>query len=489
MKRMVTRLHIEGGCTGKSSPTFHRWYGLMAVVLLLASCTTPTATVPAVTPTATPSPTATPFPTPTTAPTPVPGVLFVDPERSLGEISPYVFGTNTGPWSFVPLELMPLAEMAGLTYLRFPGGNYGDDYDLRERQIDQFIQLCAQLGAEPSISVRLQGGTVEQAVALVQYTNIEKTYGVRYWSIGNEPELYGDYDTERYNREWRAMAQAMLEVDPDLVFIGPDVTQWTGNPSSDPKDDAGRDWLREFLAQNGDLVDVVAIHRYPFPAGLGGGQATVEQLAANPPEWERIIPELRAVVRELTGRDLPLAVTEINSHWNNALSGEATPDSLFSAIWWADVLGRLITQDVEIVAHFALQSSAALGGWGLFSPWEARPAYYVYRLYQNFGTERLYASSDDPRLSIYAARREDGAITLMVVNLSADAKTKPLEIEGRYLSAPVEVWRLDAEYQADRLDDVRLESGGAVTLPGQSATLFVLPETTAICTTCDAGSH
>jgi hypothetical protein len=55
------------------------------------------------------------------------------------------------------------------------------------------------LGAEPSISVRLHGGTPEAAAELVRYTNIEQGYAVRYWSIGNEPSLYRDYDTETYN--------------------------------------------------------------------------------------------------------------------------------------------------------------------------------------------------------------------------------------------------------------------------------------------------
>ncbi len=448
----------------------------MGVLVVLSTCTNTTSTpVPTSPPTLAPTATATSLPTPTPVPTPMPGLLYVDAAQSQGPISPYVYGSNIGPWNSIPLELLPLAEEAHLTYLRFPGGNYGDQQNLRSPQIDQFIKLCKQLGAEPSISVRLYNGTPEQAAELVRYTNIEKQYGVRYWSIGNEPELYDDYNTERHNKEWRAIALAMREVDPTIVLIGPEITQFTGNPAGDPKDSAGRDWLREFLTANGDLVDIVSIHRYPFPQGLNSAPATVAELEANPVEWDRIIPALRSVIRETTGRDIPVAVTEVNSYWSKAMSGESTPDSHASAIWWADVLGRLIRQDVDIVAQFAVQSTPTLGGWGLFSSYEARPAYYVYRLYQKFGTERRYASSDDPDLSIYAAARPDGALTLMVINRSAVERTYPLHLDNIDTTQPAEIWQFDQEHPAESPGTVTLSAETQLTLPPLSATLYILP--------------
>ena len=32
-----------------------------------------------------------------------------------------------------------------------------------------------------------------------------------------------------------------------------------------PRTSQGKDWMTEFLRANGDLVDIVSIHRYPFP--------------------------------------------------------------------------------------------------------------------------------------------------------------------------------------------------------------------------------
>ena len=453
---------------------------LVLALLVCAACgsgetaspsPSPSPTTATVVPSATPLPEPTPLPDPTSVPTPLPGVLYVDAGQRLGSVSPFVYGTNYGPWSVVPFDLQPQAEAADITYLRFPGGNWGDQHNLRPFHIDPFIDLARRMGAEPSISVRMEGGAVETAAEVVRYVNVEQGYGVRYWSIGNEPSLFDGYDVARYNAEWRAVAEAMRAVDPEILLVGPDIHQYSADFATDPKDDAGDDWMRAFLLANGDLVDVVSIHRYPFPASMSDAATTIDDLRANSREWDAIIPHLREVIRESTGRDLPVAVTEVNTHWSSAVGGEATPDSFYAAIWWGDVLGRLIRQRVEIVAHFSLHSNNSIGGWGLLGRSEVRPAYYVYQIYRRFGSALVYASSDDADLSIYAALRDDGALTLVVINLGPDERTYPLRVAGFPFDA-AQVWRFDAEHAAEQIGDQTLD--GEITLPPQSMTLYVL---------------
>ncbi len=403
--------------------------------------------------------------------------LYIDVNRSLGPISPYVYGANYGPLQTVPLDLADEAQQSGIRFLRFPGGRWGDLNNLQHFHIDMFIKLARQLGAEPSISVRLEGGTPEAAAELVRYTNIERGYHVRYWAIGNEPNLFDDYTTEDHNRQWRAIAEAMLAVDPTILLIGPDTSQYSGNPATDPRDSLGRDWVREFLRANGDLVDIVAVHRYPFPRSMANPVTTIDDLRQNAPEWSRILPALRAVIRETTGReDLPVAITEANSHWSKSIGGEATPDSLYNAIWWADVLGRLIRDGAFIVGYFDFQSNPSRGGWGLLGSYEVRPTYYTYQLYQRFGTELVYAASSIHDLSLYAALRQDGVLTVMVVNLGDEPQAYPLTLDGATMTGPAEVWRLDAEHRAERLDDLDLRDG-PLSVPGQSVTLYLIPIT------------
>jgi hypothetical protein len=405
----------------------------------------------------------------------VPGGLYVDPATGLGPISPLSFGSNYGPWSVVPPGSQDQLLASGLTYLRFPGGNWGDQNDLTAQQIDDFIGLCRALKAEPAISVRLRGGTPERAAALVRYANQTKAYKVRYWSIGNEPTLYQDYDIARFNSEWRAIALAMRAVDPQITLVGPDTHQFDAEGAI--KDVRGRytlhEFLRAFLRTNGDLVDVLAIHRYPFPTSPSAGDPTVEQLRQNAREWDALVPTLRRIARESAGRDLPLAVTEVNANWTGSFRGDATPDAPFAAVWWADALGRMIRQRVAIVAQFAVFAPQS-EGWGLLNSFSRRPAYYVYQLYQRLGQEQVYSSSDDPNSTIVAARRADGALTLLITNLADQPSTKRLTLAAGKLPAAAETWLLDAQHRAKQVDPTPLGEQAALTLPARSVTLLVL---------------
>ena len=326
-----------------------------------------------------------------------------------------MFGVNHGPWAFVTTKVLPQAIEGGFSFIRFPGGNWGDRNTMTPLEMENAASLAEMLGAELSISVRLRGGTPEKAAELVQTANEELGLDIRYWAIGNEPELYGDYDTARYNQEWRAIAEAMLAFDPEIILIGPDVTQFTGNAAADPRDENGLYWIDGFLKHNGDLVDIVSIHRYPFTSSLAASEASREQLYQSVVVWETIIPALRSKILEHTGKELPVAVTEVNSHWTNVSGQEASPDSFANAVWWADVLSRMIMQDVEVVTYFSLQSNANIGSYGLSERYGIRPTYYVYLVFKGMGQTRVYASSSDADVTLLATQCADNDIAVLFV--------------------------------------------------------------------------
>jgi hypothetical protein len=414
-----------------------------------------------------------PIPTPT-VPT---GACLVAPDIDLGPINPLVYGANHGPWAVITDQTLPYAQASGVTMLRFPGGNWGDENDLQPYHVDMFVSLAREMGSEVSLNARLFGGSPEKAADLVRYANIENDYDIRYWAIGNEPTLFAtsrgvpEYGVEQFNAEWRAFAEAMKAVDESILLIGPELHQFGPDLASTPKDPYGLDWMREFLEANGDLVDIVSIHRYPFPREGGGRAATVEELVATSAECDQIIPYLRELIVEKTGRNLPIAVTEVNSHWSNAVGGEATPDSYMNAIWWADALGRMIKNQVAMVNYFSLQSNPSTGGYGLLARSEPRPTYFVYQIYQELGETLVFAGCDDLNLGIYAATDAEGSLAVVVVNLGSADQSRPVIVEGDGLSL-VEVWRFD---QADLLQE-RTDFAGdildALHLPGYSITLL-----------------
>lgn len=414
---------------------------------------------------------------PAPAPTPIADTLFVEPGTSLGPISPYLFGTNYGPMHAVALDVLPLVENGGFTALRFPGGAWTDTADMQNFQIDQLMAFSKQVGAMPTISVRMLDGKPETAAELVKYTNIKKKYGVTYWSIGNEPNIYTqlkqadyDYTVENLNKDWRAIALAMKAADPTIKLMGPELSQWNDSYETTPKDSAQRDWMTEFLKANGDLVDVVTVHRYPMFSPTNG-PVTAQQLRENTRKWTKEVEYLHSLIKQTLGHDLPVAITELNSDPSNAQLQEASPDSFYNAIWYADSLGQLMNADAFMVNQWVLSQRTT--GLGLLKGDEVRPTFYVFPLYKNFGSEQVYAASGVTDVDIFAAKRADGTLTLMVINLSDKEQRIPLQVKGIQLKE-AEVWLLDATHNAENLGTQAFASDGTLTLPAQSATLYVI---------------
>jgi glycosyl hydrolase family 39 (putative alpha-L-iduronidase) len=462
---------------------------LVAIMaLIISGCgtaapTTPEPEIAISSPTATVTvpPTATSFPTSTPIPTAVPGALYVDPATSLGPISPLIYGSNYGPWLVVSLDMLPAAYDSGIKILRFPAGAWGDHNDVQGSQIDQFMDFANKVGATLLFSVRLLDGNPAQAAALVQYVNIDRKYNIQYWNIGNEPTLYNGelqtrgqtYEVDRFNKEWRTFAEAMKAVDPTIKLVGPEINQfsYSTEPGATTNFSArDEEWLVEFLKANGDLVDVVSFHRYPFPASRTSGPPTIADLRHNAQEWDKIIIHARELIHQYTGRDLPIAVTEFNSSYDKSIGREGTPDSHFNAIWMADVLGKMIRNGILIANEWALTAKGGSGGSGLVSAYDVYPAYYTYQMYKKFGNELLYSSSDDPDVSIYAARRDDGTVTIMIINLSDEEKAKAILI-GDQTEIQAEVWLFDEEHKAESMGTVQLD--GQIDLPPHSVTLLI----------------
>ena len=94
-------------------------------------------------------------------------VLHVDASQSQGTISPYVYGANLGQGGLIPQSMISQAQALNLKYTRYGGGN-SDRRDLDHTTIGLFVAQSRQIGAEPAMTVRLYGGTPQQA-ALCQY--------------------------------------------------------------------------------------------------------------------------------------------------------------------------------------------------------------------------------------------------------------------------------------------------------------------------------
>lgn len=371
---------------------------------------TPTATHTA---TATPSFTATPLPTATPTFTPTP---TKQPTRDLyvlktmlgggrafsraqvlnfantppGGISPALFGFNYWAGPFTRTERRPLAAL-NLTTMRWGGVWETKDFSLHD--LDRFIEECRKSNVEPLIQVPFEKRTPEFAAELVRYMNIEKRYDVRFWSIGNEADVHAQPDMgERYIHEFRAFRNAMKTVDERILLFGPEFASKYDihNPA--------HDLLTPFLQVNGDIVDVIALHRYPY----NGGVSHLETVLDDAKETGARVRALRQHIRNVTGRDIPLAFTEINMSHNWQGGGEGSGAGFTAGMWLAEMLGQMADAGAAMVQVWNAHSRDTLGIIETQTG-KKRPTYFALYLYANYGDRIVPLASHVPFVTAHAS--------------------------------------------------------------------------------------
>jgi alpha-N-arabinofuranosidase len=306
------------------------------------------------------------------------------------------------------------------SFLRWPGGNVAQDYHWAwgvgprdQRPIwanlswknepepgdigtDEFVALCRRVGAEPSITVNVEGrgATAEEAAAWVEYCNgpasskygslrarngHPEPYGVKYWELGNE--IWGDWvrghsDAATYARNYVRYHEAMRAVDPAIEFIA--------------VGDNDMAWNRTVLEGAGERIHQLAIHHYYGHKAMAGDP---RNLMARPLHYERFYGEVRKLVDELApGRDIRLNINE----WGLDLP-EARQHSIEAALYGA----RLMNVFERTSPFVALSAESDLvNGWpgGIIQASRhsvfVTPLYHLNVLYnQHLGRDRLSGCS------------------------------------------------------------------------------------------------
>lgn len=302
--------------------------------------------------------------------------------------------------------------------------NTPDPFD--DAQLDKAVAYARAIGAEPLLQVpRIADtsgnpSTPDTAAQMVRYANVTKQYAVKYWSVGNEPDLYDTSGSPANNNQpafpgympadfctaERAYVTAMKAVDPTIVIVGPDLAY---------KYQAGYDWLTPILKGCGDLFDVISIHRYPFEAK----QAALAAAKKDPAAFRSVVASVRAIMQANGQGAKPLALTEMNVAYDATTCVlDASPGTVGSALWLADSLGAAIDLGLwtSAVWNISDDPSWTLGLIGPTPVHTPRPEYYAYLLFaQHFGPTVLPVASAPDGVSAHASRNADDNATEIIV--------------------------------------------------------------------------
>ena len=372
-----------------------------------------------------------------------PATIRLDPTKQLGPVNKLVFGNNmlayqeapeyadlgAGLWDpengrSVP-EMVQLAKEAGLTVSRWPGGCAAHTYNwkltvgpLAQRPhirfgLSQFLQNCKDIGALPVLTVAEYWGEPQDAADLVEYLNAPndgsnpnggtdwaalraaegypQPWRVQWFEYGNESDhgnhgqgdAFKRWTPEQYAQRYLAYRAAMKAVDPTIKLGA--VLENTATP------DFG-EWTRTVLRLAGRQMDFAIHHAYrpgyysdDDPPEIAQRLFTVA--LSTPAQWHDHYAALRALMRELAGREIPLAITEYNGHF---VQEKPVPFRLClgDALIVAQMLHVFLHPENGIVMANFWQFANEYWGMvkGYQAPYVRRPMYYPFYLYaKHFG--------------------------------------------------------------------------------------------------------
>lgn len=424
----------------------------------------------------------------------------IDLNQSLA-LSPYLLGTNVFPllgtatkdptgqgfMSYDPLVVAGLRS-AGVKLLRFPGGYFDEQHTLSAQQLDAFSNLLNQVGAEGFMQVQLSdpldktpvplATRATRAALLVEYLNNPQSiqrgpdapyHPIKYWAVGNEPNLLVDPDTgenytvAEYTQAFIVYSLAMHTKDPGIKVFGPEVSNYMVDGG--PTDSLGIPWVQGFLQGVSayerthnlpfHLLDGVSIHYYPFP----NGQQDVTALLNDPPQWDTMMSGLRQLIRQDFGEDRPIAITEINT---NAVNGSPPQD--IAALWWAETLGVLMENQADYVTFFSTE--------GVDSP---NPLFFqkgltetamlrVMQLFSHVQSQLVPIQGAQGPVSVYATQ-DDDHITASLLFVNQTSHSQEISVQMKSI-LPANVWQGLQKWNAWR--------DASLTLQGYSMAVLTL---------------
>ncbi|MDB5234166.1 MAG: hypothetical protein JWR44_1159, partial [Hymenobacter sp.] len=271
-------------------------------------------------------------------------------------ISPYLAGQNAWLPTALGMQvyngqldrLWPVVKQSKVRMIRI-GGNGMNSNLVTNAQYIALIDSIRRIGAEPMVQVSEGRGrfTAAQAAQVVQHVNITMGRNIKYWIIGNEPDLNNTAQPNPVSVAGvaayiKAFASAMKAVDPTILIVGPENASYGGGyfPSlvGGANDITGTD------ANGRYYIDVISFHSYAFngtqtrAAVLGAAQT----LTNNVTNLLGLMANANALHNRTGANALRWAVTEFNIGYANPTVNTVEGVGVHSFLngqYWAEVFG------------------------------------------------------------------------------------------------------------------------------------------------------
>lgn len=406
------------------------------------------------------------------APAPALVHLTVDANQTIRAADARWFGLNTAVWDsyFDTNATLNALQELGCLVLRFPGGSLSDSYydwvtgkdgnNNRPTKWTNFIHIATNAGVQAFITVNYGTGTSNKAADWVKSANITNHCNFKYWEIGNE--CYGTWETDTntvahdpytYANRAAGYIALMKAADPTIkigVVAVPGEDSSSNNaahPVVNPRTGVTHyGWtpvMLTWLKNLGVTPDFLIHHVYPqwTPINPTTGTDSDPMVLQSAASWASDAADLRQQLTDYlgtSGAGVELVCTENNSD-SGAVGRQLT--SIVNGLYIADNMSQLMKTEFNAYLWWDLRNGKTnngcfdptVYGWRTYGdegiinakgePGTNRyPVFYGFKMMQYYvrsGDTILNAGSDYLLLSAYAARKTNGALTLLVINKDA----------------------------------------------------------------------
>lgn len=285
--------------------------------------------------------------------------------------------------------------------------------------------------------------------------------GVKYWEIGNE--VYGGWETDHrtrphdaanYAAETKNYLSLMKRVDPTIkvgVVITTDEDSYANysdesviNPVTKLAHTGWAAVLLENLNTLGALPDFVSVHQYNQNPG---GESDGYLLQSG--SWAAQAASTRLMLDDYLGASATTVEIQCTEHNSVSSAPGKQITSLVNGLFLLDSFGQILQTEFNSLCwwDFAIDSgssgnnnSSVLYGWRNYGAYglgrtatDRYPSYYAWKLLAKFvrpGDTLVNASTSFAPLSIYAARRADGTLALLMVNKRNNTQAGAISVAG-----------------------------------------------------------
>jgi hypothetical protein len=320
---------------------------------------------------------------------------------------------------------------SGATMTRY-GGIAPDENKPTKYQYLRVVDSMRAKGLEPLIQVPFFNNryTAAEAAEIVRYLNIEKARHIKYWIIGNEPNLSYGYTTAAQIAAYiKPFSSAMKNVDPSILIVGPEVAAFKQTILDGLTDPTGPNDITGKDANGRYYVDIISFHQYPMNAGTFTRAECIAKLMS-PGALSDNLDHLNgriSAANSAHGRTgaaaLKTAITESNVNYNNAPTDNlygVGANSFFGGQFVNEIYGIGMKKGVDFINLWSVIEGGSdvtnNGGFLDGATGAKKPLYYAFQMMaQNFKGQSINATSNQANVKTFACKNGTQT-TVMILN-------------------------------------------------------------------------